>query len=90
LVLDVDLKVREGDAISGDVSLYARGAVHVVGKAGVVQSIVLCKELLRFGEVSAAEDRSEPSADKDLVLFRRREALPYWFSVQVLPCSLYP
>jgi hypothetical protein len=47
--------------------------VHVVGKAGVVQGVVLCKEFLRFGEVSAAEDLIEPSADEDLVLFRRRE-----------------
>jgi hypothetical protein len=75
LVLDVDFKVREGEAVSRDIPLYALGAVHVVGKAGVVQGIVLCKEFLRFGEVSAAEDLIEPSADEDLVLFRRRDLL---------------
>jgi hypothetical protein len=47
--------------------------VHVVGKAGIVQGVVLCKEFLRFGEVSATEDLVEPSADEGLVLFRRRE-----------------
>ena len=42
-------------------------------KAGVVQGVVLCKELLCFGEVSATEDLIEPSADEGFVLFRRRE-----------------
>jgi hypothetical protein len=90
LVLDVDLKVREGDAISRDVPLYALEAVYVVGKAGVMQGVVLCKELLRFGEVSATEDFVEPSADEDLVLFRRRERpfldLPGSYSL----LNLYP
>jgi hypothetical protein len=72
LILDVDLKVREGGALSRDVPRYALWAVHVVRKAGVVQDVVLCKELLCFDEVSAIEDFVEPSADEDLVLFRRR------------------
>jgi hypothetical protein len=40
LVLYGNPEIGEGGAISGDVPLYAPGAVHIVGKAGVVQGVV--------------------------------------------------
>jgi hypothetical protein len=80
LVFYGNLKVGEGGAISGDVPLYALKTVHVVGEARVVQSVVESKELISFVEVSAAEDLSQPPADKDLVFLGREHCLSCWRS----------
>ena len=67
LVLYGDLEVGKSVTVGRDVPLDALGAMHVLEKARVVQSVVRGKETIRCVEVSAGEYLFEPPTYERLI-----------------------